>query len=149
MHAEGWKPRHRQAEKTRDRKRPVWYICSNKAPYVRQVKKPTAGEPLSSLRWCRLQAGARRNEEEQPTEEEAFWHSSRSCPLPFELVGLQCSRSPTRASCKRGSVGTTGEPLGFSPQGVSESRPYRLVALETRVDRPRCRSQHSTDGSPC
>ncbi|HEX4206087.1 MAG TPA: hypothetical protein VHZ51_18200 [Ktedonobacteraceae bacterium] len=59
-----------------------------------------AGEPLSSLRWCRLEAGARRNEEEQPTEGEAFWHSSRSRPLPFELVGLQCSRSPTRASRK-------------------------------------------------
>ncbi|HEX4204544.1 MAG TPA: hypothetical protein VHZ51_10195 [Ktedonobacteraceae bacterium] len=25
-----------------------------------------AGEPLCSLRWCRLEVGARRNEEEQP-----------------------------------------------------------------------------------
>jgi hypothetical protein len=66
MHAGGWKPRRRQAQKTRDRKSRGWCVCSNKAPYVRTVKNLVAGEPLCSLRWCRLEAGARRNEEEQP-----------------------------------------------------------------------------------
>jgi hypothetical protein len=66
MHAGGWKPRHRQAEKTLDRKRRVWHRCSHQAPDVHTVKTPMAGEPLSSLRWGRLEAGARRNEAEQP-----------------------------------------------------------------------------------
>ncbi|HEX4204659.1 MAG TPA: hypothetical protein VHZ51_10790 [Ktedonobacteraceae bacterium] len=32
IHAWGWKPRRRQAEKTLDRNSHVWYVCSNKAP---------------------------------------------------------------------------------------------------------------------
>jgi hypothetical protein len=148
-HAWGCKPRRRQAEKPLDRKSHIWHVCSSKAPYARKVKDLLAGEPLSSLRWRRLEAGTRRNEAEQPTEGEAFWHSSRSCPLPFEVVGLKGSRSPTRVSRKRGSVGTTGEPLGFSPQGVSE----RFVVFPIDSDKANWRlgepRRYSGSGTHC
>jgi len=40
-----------------------------------------------------------------------FWLSPRSCPEPFELVGLKFSWSPTRLYRRVERVGTTVEPL--------------------------------------